>query len=150
MALLLVGDDGILLRVAAEAYALSELIHGVDVVDPISVDGAEKLVALYLMVVDYAVRLLSDIFNLLFVGLGDFLGDLFDCVLVVPLFKHFVGDFKGALVGVDPLLQGGVQGLLVPKFGHGVGIYRLAHDLGHIVGDILEHLFVDVAAAENV
>ena len=50
--LLLVGDYGVLLGVAAQAYAFSELVHCVYVVNPVSVHTAEKFVTLNLLVVN--------------------------------------------------------------------------------------------------
>ena len=137
MAFLLIGYYGVLLGVAAQTYALSELVHGVDVVYPVSVNGAEQFVALNLVIVHLTARFVGDVFYLLFVSLDDFLGYLFYGVLIVPLFKHFAGDFELALFGVDLLLQRGVQSFLVPLFGHGIGVDRFAHYLFDVVGNKL-------------
>ncbi len=58
---MLVGDYGVLLCIAAQAYTLPQLVHCVDMVYPVSVNRTQKLVSLYLVIVNLTLRHLGNV-----------------------------------------------------------------------------------------
>ena len=71
--LLLIGDYGVLLSVTSQPYSLSELVHSVNVVNPVLIYAAQKLVPFDLMIVHLSVRHFGNILNFLFVSFYNFL-----------------------------------------------------------------------------
>src|SRR5438552_12291477 len=88
--LALVGDERVLLAVAAEIDALAQLLHRGEVLDPVRVDGAEEDPTL-----DGARQLLAE---LLFAGLVRLLDDLCDPIAQVILIAE-LAEARGGKVG---------------------------------------------------
>ena len=132
-AFLLVGDDGVGLAVGTQHDALAELIHGVDVVDPVPIDVAQQDLALHVAEVD--ARLLLKGGDLLFVRLFGALDDVFDGDVVIPLIELFLRHIVGAF-GEQPLFERAVQIVHIPLGRLDVGVDCRAHGAFRIVGDV--------------
>ena len=145
IAFLLIGDDGVYVAVGAQADTLAQLIHGVDLVDPVAVYVHQQEAALDVGIVDAEVRL--DFGDLLLVRLFGRLGDLFDRLVHLPAVELFLGDEVHPL-GQQAVVEGAVEGAHVPLFGHFVDVDRLGDDLMHEVGDVFDHLVVYVFALQ--
>ena len=112
---LFVGDDGIHVAVCAQAYALSELIHRVDLIDPVAVHVHQEETALHVRVID--AELLAHFRDLFVVRLFRLFDDLFKGVIVIPFIQFILRD-EPAPLGKEALFERAVERFRIPFFGH--------------------------------